>query len=78
MLKVGKKLISKAGNVVQVLERKTIDDKQGRPQFIYKCRVVKTANGHEILKNKIQRFFEDGKWFAFPGGIHDLVKDFEE
>lgn len=77
MLTLNKKYVSKIGNVVKILEKNSIDDKEGRPITVYHGHYEKTINGHEQLRGKVHKFFEDGKWFTFPGGIHDLAREFE-
>lgn len=63
---------------MKVLERNLVDDKDGKPIHVFSGYYEKTINGHEMLRGKIHKFFEDGKWYQHPGSIHDLAKELVE
>lgn len=79
-IEVKKTYVSKVGNVIEVFERTEDKDAAGAPVFKYKGKVTQAVSGHEALieARAIHEFWEDGKWIAFPGGIHDLVKEKEK
>lgn len=75
-MEVGKEYISRVGNLVKVIEREEIENAPGT--FAYKGHCSKAVKGHEALEGKIQSFSEDGSWVAYPGGVHDLVREREK
>lgn len=73
---VGKEYVSRHGNCLKIFEREERKDKPG--EFYYKGLLTEVMEDHKSIKGKTHVFFEDGKWVAFPGGIHDLVKEREK
>jgi hypothetical protein len=75
MIEVGKRYVSKAGNVILIMEKEFVGDDQNRPIKIFRGYFERIAKGQENLRGKIHKFFDDGRWFTRPGGIHDLEKE---
>ena len=75
MIEVGKKYVSRAGNVVHIVEKDIVNDDQNIPMKIFRGYFQQTAKGQENLRGKIHKFFDDGRWYSYPGGVHDLMKE---
>jgi len=66
MIEVGRRYITKCGNIIRCIHRFENDTYLGQYE--------KTIEGHESLTGLNQIWQENGKWARFPGGIHDIVK----
>jgi len=66
-----KQYTTKIGNIVECLAVQK--DGEGVEYALCAYKAIKAA-GFENLKNMAQKWSMDGKWLAFPGGIHDIVE----
>lgn len=69
-IRVKSRYQTKAGNMVECLAIQ--EGKDGKKYAL--CSYVKiSVEGHWSLMKTVDRWSVDGKWLAFPGGIHDIV-----
>jgi hypothetical protein len=76
-IEVGKQYYTHCGNRVQIMASEINQEPDGE-KIIFVGRFLYTIRGHEILKNKVHKFFSDGRWTGqnkMKKSIHDLKEE---